>query len=505
VNDQTDSQLLSAYVEGLSEPAFAELVRRHVDFIFSAALRMVCDEHLAKDVTQGVFLALAKRADELKDRAVLSGWLHRTAQNIAAQTVRTEVRRRKREQEAAAMNELLSSQSDPPWELIAPQLDTALGELSEADRDALLLRYFERKSAQEMAHILGISDEAAQKRVNRAVERLRDNFSKRNMTIGAGGLVVLISANAVQAAPAGLAAAITTTAFAGTAVATSAVITVAKTAAITAFQKTLIGATLTVAIGAGIYEAHKAAQLRNQIQTLQQNQTSLDQQVQQLLRQRDDSANQLAALGLENERLKSKQDTDELLKLRGELAGLHAAAAQRENDSTRSTAKSWLNREEQLRQYLEQHPDAKIPEYQFLTEKGWLSAVDPSSEMKDFKTTDEYFREAIESLKIRAEDRVGGLIQNSLQKYSDANNGRFPTDLSQLQPYCDPNVEDILQQYYEIKPASILPATQVKDFNIKTDWVVTRKKRVIANSTSRTAFFASGCVSWQSTTGADDP
>jgi hypothetical protein len=193
------------------------------------------------------------------------------------------------------------------------------------------------------------------------------------------------------------------------------------------------------------------------------------------------------------------------LKLRGELAGLHAAAAQRENDSTRSTAKSWLNREEQLRQYLEQHPDAKIPEFQFLTEKGWLSAVDPSSEMKDFKTTDEYFREAIESLKIRAEDRVGGLIQNSLQKYSDANNGQFPTDLSQLQPYCDPNVEVILEQFYEIKPASILPATQVKDFSIKTDWVVTRKKRVNVNSTSRTAFFASGCVSWQSTTGADDP
>ena len=140
MKDQTDAQLLSAYVQQRSEPAFAELVRRHVDFVFSAAQRMVCDEHLAEDVTQGVFLALAKSAGELKDRAVLSGWLHRTAQNIAAQTVRTDVRRRKREQEAAAMNELFSSESDPPWERIAPQLDTALGELSEPDRDALLLR-----------------------------------------------------------------------------------------------------------------------------------------------------------------------------------------------------------------------------------------------------------------------------------------------------------------------------------------------------------------------------
>jgi RNA polymerase sigma factor (sigma-70 family) len=114
VKDQTDAQLLSAYLQRRSEPAFAELVRRHVDLVFSAAQRMVCDGHLAEDVTQGVFLALAKRADELKDRAVLSGWLLRTAQNIAAQTVRTDVRRRKREQEAAAMNELFSSESDPP-------------------------------------------------------------------------------------------------------------------------------------------------------------------------------------------------------------------------------------------------------------------------------------------------------------------------------------------------------------------------------------------------------
>ena len=102
MNDQTDSQLLHAYAEQRSEPAFSELVRRHVDFIYSAALRMVCDSHLAEDVTQGVFVALAKNAAQLKDRPVLSGWLHRTAQNIAAQTVRTDVRRRAREQEAAA-------------------------------------------------------------------------------------------------------------------------------------------------------------------------------------------------------------------------------------------------------------------------------------------------------------------------------------------------------------------------------------------------------------------
>src|SRR5258706_7765839 len=117
---------------------------------------MVCDSHLAEDVTQAVFVALAKNSTQLTDRPVLSGWLHRTAQNIAAQTVRTDVRRRVREQEAAAMNELVSDQPDAVWKQIAPHLDAALGELSEPDRDALLLRYFERKSASEMAQTLGI-------------------------------------------------------------------------------------------------------------------------------------------------------------------------------------------------------------------------------------------------------------------------------------------------------------------------------------------------------------
>jgi RNA polymerase sigma factor (sigma-70 family) len=163
VNERTHSQLLCDHSEKRLEAAFAELVRRYVDFVYSAARRMVCDPHLAEDVTQGVFVALAKNAGKLANRPVLSGWLHRTAQNIAAQTVRTTERRRAREQEATAMNELLSAESDVSWENIGPHLDAALGELSESDRDALLLRYFERKSACEMAQTLGISDDATQK------------------------------------------------------------------------------------------------------------------------------------------------------------------------------------------------------------------------------------------------------------------------------------------------------------------------------------------------------
>src|SRR5438552_4399131 len=118
MNSLTDQELLRDYTGRRSEAAFAELVRRHVDFVYSAALRMVCDPHLAEDVTQGVFVAFAKNAAQLTNRRVLSGWLHRTAQNIAAHTVRTIERRRAREQEAFAMSEQISTLPDVWWEQI---------------------------------------------------------------------------------------------------------------------------------------------------------------------------------------------------------------------------------------------------------------------------------------------------------------------------------------------------------------------------------------------------
>ena len=194
-------QLLRAYVEQRSEAAFSELVSRHLDLVYSASVRMVRDRQLAEDVTQATFVALAQSASQLTHLAVLSGWLHRTAQNIAIQTVRSIRRRRDREQQVFSMNELLGHESDATWKTIAPYLDEALGLLSESDRDAVMLRYFERKSAEGMAQVLGISSEAAQKRVNRAVDRLREYLAQRGITSTATGLAILVEAHAVAATP----------------------------------------------------------------------------------------------------------------------------------------------------------------------------------------------------------------------------------------------------------------------------------------------------------------
>src|SRR5260221_2238489 len=278
---------------------------------------MIHDAHLAEDATQSVFVALAQNARQLTNHPVLSGWLHRTAQNVAANAVRSDVRRRAREQEAAAMNELLSAERDALWDDIAPQLDAALSELSEPDRDALLLRYFERKSAREMAQTLGTSEDAAQKRVGRAVERLRESFAKRGITVGANGLVIVISAHAVHAAPAGLAVGISSAALAGTAIAATLTAATFKTIAMTTLQKAIIPAAIVAALGTGIYEGRQASNLRTQVQKLRQQQEALAEQNERATREREDAVRQLATLNGESERLKLQ--TAELLKLRGDV------------------------------------------------------------------------------------------------------------------------------------------------------------------------------------------
>ncbi len=386
MNDQTDSQLLGAWAKTRSEPAFAELVRRHVDFVHSAALRMVCDSHLAKDVTQSVFVAVARDAARITDCRVLAGWLHRTAQNLAAQTVRTDVRRRAREQEAATMNELLATEPDlsrrseteaDAWAHIAPQLDAALGELSEPDRDAVLLRYFENKSLREVGQALGTSDDTAQKRVSRAVERLREFFAKRGVTVGASGLVVVISANAVQAAPVGLAVTISTAAaLTGTTIAATATATAVKTIAMTTLQKTIITAAVAAAVGGGIYEACQASNLREQVQVLQQQQAPLSEQIQQLQSERDQTTRQLAALREENERW--NRNTAELLKLRGETGVTRGQLKELESENARLKAglkSSTGNTAEWPRAFTDQK--AKLME----AKQKWVAAVQATEKL----------------------------------------------------------------------------------------------------------------------------
>jgi RNA polymerase sigma factor (sigma-70 family) len=291
----TDLQLLARYTRQHAEDAFAELVRRHLDLVFSAALRQVRSPQLAEEVAQSAFTDLARQANRLASDTILTAWLYQVTRRTAIDVVRHEARRQHREQVACELNAMNTPAAD--WIHIEPLLDEAMHALEETDRTAVLLRYFENKSLREVGQTLGTNEDAARKRVSRAVERLRAFFAKRGVTIGASGLVVAISANAVQAAPVGLALTISTAAaLVGSSIATTVSATATKALVMTTLHKTIIGATLAVAIGTGIHEARQASTLRSQNEALQQQQASLADQLLQAQREHDDAMKRLGIL-----------------------------------------------------------------------------------------------------------------------------------------------------------------------------------------------------------------
>jgi RNA polymerase sigma factor (sigma-70 family) len=462
----------SGFAREKSQDAFTELVQRKVNLVYSAALRQVRSPQLAEEVAQSVFADLAHSADKLGSGTgfspveSLTPWLYAVTRRTAIDVIRKESRRQLREQiavELNAMNATENSASVPPaWSEIEPLLDEAVSALGDIDRTAVLLRYFENKSLREVGQQLGVSDDAAQKRVSRAVEHLREFFSKRNVTIGASGLAAVIAANAVQAAPAGLAVTISTAALlTGTAVSTSTIIAATKTIVMTTLQKTVITAAFVATAGAGIFEAQQAAQLREQNQMLKEQQVPLAEQIQQLQHERDDATNRLAGLIADNARLKSNPNQTELLKLRGEVTQMR----NQPNDPTGSAVKSLLGKVNKLKQRLEEAPDAKIPELQFLTEQNWLNAASGKLE------TDIDYRRALASLRSAAENTFASMLQPALSKYLQANNGQFPTDLFQLQPFFASPVDAAILQRWEVTSPKTIPNLGVGETGIITEKV----------------------------------
>ncbi len=209
MHDAGDMELLREYDRQGSEAAFAALVQRHVGLVYSAALRHAGIDAHAEEITQAVFIILARKAAALRPDTILEGWLYETARLTALSFRRGERRRQFREQEAYMQSTLQETDDASTWNDLAPLLDEAMARLGKKDRDAVVLRFFKDKNLREVAAALKVNETAAQRRVHRAVEKLRRFFTKRGIVLPAAVLTTAISANSVQAAPAALAKTVT--------------------------------------------------------------------------------------------------------------------------------------------------------------------------------------------------------------------------------------------------------------------------------------------------------
>jgi RNA polymerase sigma factor (sigma-70 family) len=208
--EPTDIALLQDYALRNSEEAFTTLVQRHIRLVYSVALRQLGNTHQAEEVTQAVFIILARKAAGFRSGTMLTGWLYQTARLTTANFLRSERRRHRREQEAHMQSEIHESHVEPVWQGLSPLLDEAMGHLGAKERNAILLRFFEGRTFSEVAVALDSNETAVQKRINRAVGKLQTFFARRGVKVAAGVLVGVVSANSLQAAPAGLAASVAT-------------------------------------------------------------------------------------------------------------------------------------------------------------------------------------------------------------------------------------------------------------------------------------------------------
>jgi RNA polymerase sigma factor (sigma-70 family) len=320
------------------------LVQRHVNFVYACALRRVGgDVHLAEDVTQQVFTALARAAGRLARREVLSGWLYTTARNTSAQIVRSERRRHVRESAAQLMHDLTSTMPcDAEWERLRPVLDHAMDGLSGEDRQAVLLRYFEGKSYADIGARLRLAENTARMRVERALEKLRDALGRRGVTSTTAGLAVALANQAGVAAPAGLAATVTGAALAGTVASAGGWLT--TLIGIGKFQAGVAGTVVLAGATAYIWQADTNAEIRSEIAAMQP-------QRQAIPALRADNQ-RLAMLAAEVEML--RRDDLELKQLAGRVVEVKQANEERARiarvrvQDRRKELEEWLREQDRL-------------------------------------------------------------------------------------------------------------------------------------------------------------
>lgn len=428
----SDHDLLQQYARDGSQPAFAELVRRHVDLVYAAARRQVRSAALAEEVAQSVFIDLSRTATRIKAGTPLVAWLHVTTRRTAIDAIRRETRRHARESAAALLDDMKTPPSSP-WETVEPLLDEAVQSLPEADRSAILLRYFENKSLREVGAILGTSEDAAQKRVSRALEQMRTFFLRRGVPITATGLATDLSAHAIQIAPTALSAAISTglSSLGGAALST-ATFEATRIITMTTLQKTLAAAVVVLAIGGGLFQARTIFNQRAELRASRQRNDELANQVRQAREHLELDARQLAST-------------------RSRAAAAPTAPA---DPAMESEMKAWLARFNRLMQIFAQMPEKTIPEMRLLSEEDLMKAVQ-NADLENESGRPRQREDVLRGLRGQAKANFGLQLFEALRSYIKAHDGRLPSDARELLPFFRDNPyfkasavdENMLQRY----------------------------------------------------------
>ncbi|MEO6002054.1 MAG: sigma-70 family RNA polymerase sigma factor [Opitutus sp.] len=463
----TNDELLDRYVNECAESAFADLVKRHLNLVYSTALRHVRSPHLAEEVAQSVFIDLARQGGRIKAGTPLIAWLHLVARRTAIDAVRKESRRRANESSAAhfASNAAPVGDEDTPWSELEPLVDDAVNSLNPIDRSAILLRFFEDRSFQEVARLLGSTDDAAQKRVSRALERIRDYLTRRGVQVTAAGLSSGLATHAMQTAPATLHAAITSAAVSKAALLSALTRPLAEIA-MTTTQKLIAGTIFAAAIAGGIYEVQRNLQQEAELKDLRARAASAEQDLRLLREQRDAS-------------MKALQQTSEALAAERSKTALFAS----QDNEAESALDGWLQRVVSMRRFLKEHPQYQIPELSLLEEKDWLDAT------KEAQLEDEWdFRSAADTLRRLAANRLFQRVMPAVSRYLKKSNGVPPNDPSQLAEFMDKPFDATFWARYKIIPAAEAepnaPIFSVPNGK-KATWLLTDKAAVDDYYTSK--------------------
>ncbi len=389
--DAHDHDLLTRFRANRDEAAFRHLVDRHIGMVYSVARRVTDNTALAEEVAQATFTKLADKSAGITRETALAGWLYQTSRRLALSAVRSDARRRQREQIAAAMN-----LNEPSPTVVAEYLEPAMDQLAPDDRDALLLRFFEDRTLRDVGQELGLSEDAARMRVNRAIEKMRDAFAKLGITGTAAWLGTTLTTSATASVPAGLGATITTTVLAGTAIAAATTALVTETTATTMnlfnlkTAAAILGAAAVTGTTTYLVQEREAEQLRTENTALNQTHAKLA----------SDQQEALTMIQLRDEQIERlKRDVADLPRLRGEIDATRRKLA--ELDSLRIDNQALREAINRLHLARNSTPDASLEE------------LEPLVDRKQYEEVTEL--------------RVLGLL---LVMYADDNNGMLPTDLS---------------------------------------------------------------------------